>query len=98
MPEEPEPEPEPKAAAAPPAASTAPRLILWLQDATGKKQQVAVRSDTKFAQVFDAYCVSQGRARDSVKFLFDGDVVQPNATPAQLDIDEDDMVIDVRAR
>jgi hypothetical protein len=87
-------EPAPSAPAPEPEAAQAKKLIIWLQS-SGGKQKFKVKSDTKFGSVFDAFCQSSGRERSSVTFSFDGDTVHPDTTPAQLDMDDDD-VIDVK--
>jgi small ubiquitin-related modifier len=90
-----EPEPEAAASTRVQEAPVCAALTIFLRDASGKKQQFKVRGNTKFAQVFDAYCESTGRERASANFTFDGDKVRPDATPGDLDLEDDD-VIDVK--
>lgn len=90
-----EPEPAPSAPVAPPEAAVGPAFSIFLRDASGNKQQFKVRSSIKFAQVFDAYCDSSGRERAGASFSFDGDLLRPDATPGDLDMEEND-VIDVK--
>lgn len=90
------PEPGPTVSPAPQAAVThARKLVIFLQTRDGKKRKFIVNSDTPFGTVFDAFCSSTQRERDCVAFSFDGDAVTADATPAALDMEDDD-VIDVR--
>jgi hypothetical protein len=88
-----EPEARPSAPVAPPQApSNASKLTIFLQTADGKRTKFKLKSDTRFASVFTAYCESTGRPRSSVAFSFDGDAVQPDATPGDLDMGDEDVV------
>jgi len=80
-----------------PSVPSAPaaKLVIFLRDATGDKQKFIIKTDTKFEVVFDAYCAAKALRRDAVRFAFDGDAVSPGATPAALEMDDDD-VIDVK--
>ena len=86
--EKPAPLPKPPAAPAPPAV----KLAIFLRDVSGDKQKFIIKSDTKFEAVFDAYCTARKLEPDSVCFFFDGDVVSCSATPAALDMDDEDCV------
>ena len=63
-----------------------------MRDATGDKQKFIIKTDTKFEAVFDAYCTARTLERDSVRFLFDGDAIVASATPATLDMDDEDFI------
>ena len=89
-PEEPAVTKQPAAPVPPPPAAT--KLVVFLRDATGDKQKFIIKSDTKFEAVFEAYCTARTLSRDSVRFLFDGDAVAPSATPAALDMDDEDCI------
>ena len=75
-----------------PAPAPAVKLAIFLRDVSGDKQKFIIKSDTKFEAVFDSYCAARTLKPDSVSFFFDGDVVSPNATPAALDMDDEDCV------
>ncbi len=75
-----------------PEAPQARKFLIYVQSSGGERQKFRVKSDTKLGTVFDAFCQSNSVERGSVAFSFDGDTVHPNATPAQLDMDEDDVI------
>jgi hypothetical protein len=83
---------QPKPAAPPPPAAPAKKVAIFVRDATGDKQKFIIKTDTKFEAVFDAYCTARSLDRDRVRFLFDGDAVAPSATPAALDMDDEDFI------
>ena len=87
-PEKPAPPQQLPAAPAPPAV----KLAIFLRDVSGDKQKFIIKSDTKFEAVFDAYCAARTLEPASVCFFFDGDVVSRSATPATLDMADDDCV------
>ena len=86
--EKPAPPPQRPAVPAPPSK----KLVVFLRDASGDKQKFIMKSDTKFEAVFDAYCTARTLEPDAVCFFFDGDVVSRSATPAALDMEDEDCV------
>lgn len=40
----------------------------------------------------DAYCERQGKSPDSVRFLYDGERVQPTDTPQKLEMEDGDAI------
>ena len=46
----------------------------------------------KFSVVMKQYAEQQGVALKSLKFVFDGEVVSPNETPEDLDLEGDECI------
>jgi small ubiquitin-related modifier len=46
----------------------------------------------QFTKVFDAYCSKKAITAASIKFLFDGNRIQADETPSQLDMADGDIV------
>lgn len=60
---------------------------------------IRIRPGSTFESLFrkvQSYAYQEGWFKNGakLKFVFDGDVVQPNQTPAELDM-EDDMIVEV---
>lgn len=51
-----------------------------------------VKKETKMSKVFGAYASRKGQAVESLKFSFDGNVLNPTDTPKMLEMEENDMI------
>lgn len=51
-----------------------------------------MKKTTKLEKVFSAYSSRKGVAAGSLRFLFDGQRVQPHQTPAELEMDDGDQL------
>jgi len=51
-----------------------------------------IKRSTQLKKLMDAFCDRQGKAANSVRFLFDGSRVQPNDTPDTLDMQDGDTL------
>jgi len=40
----------------------------------------------------DAYCQRQGISQNSIRFLYDGQRIQPERTPKELDMEDSDII------
>jgi len=67
-------------------------LNIRIRDQTGEETFFKVKKTTKLEKVFTAYSSRKGVAANSLRFLFDGQRVQPNQTPAELDMDDGDQL------
>ena len=62
----------------------------WVQDngVTGFK----LKKSMKFEKMFTAFCTRKGVDRQSTRFLFDGERLQGDQTPADLDMEDNEIV------
>ncbi|XP_065840127.1 small ubiquitin-related modifier 1-B-like [Oscarella lobularis] len=51
-----------------------------------------IRKTTQMRKLKQAYCERQGLGINSVRFLFDGQRIDDDMTPKQLDMEEDDVI------
>ena len=51
-----------------------------------------VRKTTPFLKLMNAFCTRQSKSMDSVKFLLNGQRINPTDTPESLDMDEGDTI------
>ncbi|KXN67562.1 putative ubiquitin [Conidiobolus coronatus NRRL 28638] len=51
-----------------------------------------IKRSTPLKKLMDAYCDKQGKSPSSVRFLYDGDRVQPADTPASLGMEDQDTI------
>ncbi|CDS07241.1 hypothetical protein LRAMOSA01190 [Lichtheimia ramosa] len=51
-----------------------------------------IKQTTPLRKLMDAYCERQGKAADSVRFLYDGHRVQATDTPQSLDMADGDTI------
>lgn len=58
------------------------RVLSSVQD--GAETFFKVKPTTKMSKVFDAYAKRKGVASGTLRFLFDGERVQPDDTPAKV--------------
>lgn len=51
-----------------------------------------IRENTPLGKLMDAYCDRQSIARGSVRFMFDGERISDDQTPAKLDMEDNDVL------
>lgn len=73
-----------------PAASEHLNLKVKSQD--GNEVYFKVKRTTQFSKVMMAYCKKVGQDVESVRFLFDGQRLRPDQTPADLDMEDEDEI------
>ncbi|KAJ1399546.1 ubiquitin-related domain-containing protein, partial [Ochromonadaceae sp. CCMP2298] len=59
---------------------------------TGEEMFFKVKSTTKMQKVFDSYAQRRGVAANTLRFMMDGDRLQPNDTPKMLELEENDQI------
>ena len=59
---------------------------------TGEETYFKIKKSTKMQKVFDTYAQRKGVQASSLRFLLDGDRIQPDATPKQLELDDQDQI------
>ena len=51
-----------------------------------------VKKSIKFDKLFTAFCTKRGTDKASTKFLFDGARLNGEQTPADMDMEDDDVI------
>ncbi|CAG8619158.1 6463_t:CDS:2 [Acaulospora colombiana] len=51
-----------------------------------------IKRTTQLKKLMDAYCERQGKSINSVRFLYDGERVQPHNTPNELEMEDGDAI------
>ncbi|OZJ04270.1 Ubiquitin-like protein pmt3/smt3 [Bifiguratus adelaidae] len=51
-----------------------------------------IKRTTQLKKLMDAYCERQGKATSSVRFLYDGQRIQPTNTPNDLEMEDGDSI------
>ncbi len=67
-------------------------ITVKVKDQTGDEMQFRVKKTTKMQKIFDAYAQRRGIAAGSLRFLMDGERIQPDQTPKMLELDEDSQI------
>jgi len=75
-----------------PAAGSAEHLNLKVKNASGGEVYFKVKRTTQFRKLMEAYCSRVGAQPQHVRFLFDGDRIRPDQTPADLDMEDEDEI------
>ncbi|PNW72396.1 hypothetical protein CHLRE_16g675749v5 [Chlamydomonas reinhardtii] len=67
-------------------------INLVVKDQQGTEVHFKVKTKTRLEKVFNAYCNKKGMDTASVRFLFDGERVNANSTPEQLEMADGDVI------
>ncbi|KAL7534624.1 hypothetical protein ACHAXR_007870 [Thalassiosira sp. AJA248-18] len=67
-------------------------ITIRVRDQTGEETYFKIKKSTKMSKVFDTYAQRKGVQASSLRFLLDGDRIQPDSTPKQLELDDQDQI------
>ncbi|GJN18432.1 hypothetical protein PR202_gb05595 [Eleusine coracana subsp. coracana] len=67
------------------------KIVISVQDKDGQ-QQIRIYKDDKFDKLFKAYAKKAKLNPSDLIFVFDGDKIDPTSTPADLDLEDNDMI------
>ncbi|KAL6760238.1 ubiquitin-related domain-containing protein [Haematococcus lacustris] len=67
-------------------------INIVVRDQAGNEVHFKIKTHTKFEKVFNAYCDKKGQDPRAVKFLFDGQRVEPSSTPATHEMEDGDII------
>ena len=74
------------------AEPTVETITLKLRDQTGDEMFFKVKKTTKMSKIFEAYATRRGVASNALKFLMDGQRVNPDSTPKMEELEENDQI------
>eukprot|EP00485_Elphidium_margaritaceum_P003638 CAMPEP_0202700810 /NCGR_PEP_ID=MMETSP1385-20130828/13972_1 /ASSEMBLY_ACC=CAM_ASM_000861 /TAXON_ID=933848 /ORGANISM="Elphidium margaritaceum" /LENGTH=109 /DNA_ID=CAMNT_0049358081 /DNA_START=149 /DNA_END=478 /DNA_ORIENTATION=- len=67
-------------------------LNLKVKDQDGTEVYFKVKKTTKLKKLMDAYCARVGKEAGSIRFLFDGERIAQDATPNDLNMEDEDEI------
>lgn len=67
-------------------------LAIKVKSGDGQEVFFKVKRTTPFSKIMSAYCKKVGQDLENVRFLFDGQRVKPENTPAELEMEDEDSV------
>eukprot|EP01067_Filipodium_phascolosomae_P007773 Filipodium_phascolosomae@DN637_c0_g1_i1.p2 len=70
----------------------AEHMTIKVKNASGEEVQFRVKKTTQFRRIIQAYCSRLGQTESTVRFLFDGERITPEQTPADLNMENEDVV------
>ncbi|KAJ3427896.1 small ubiquitin-related modifier [Anaeramoeba flamelloides] len=68
------------------------QITLKVVDPQGGETVFRIRKTTKFTKLFKVYCERKGYQLGSIKFTFDGILVDEEQTPDELDMEDEDII------
>ena len=67
-------------------------VTLTVRDQNGNTQKFKIKTGVKIGRVIDEYCKRCSVTRDQVRFLFDGQRVNFESTPKELEMEDGDTI------
>lgn len=67
-------------------------IQLRVRDQTGDEMFFKVKKTTKMSKIFEAYAGRRGIGVGSLRFMLDGERIQPENTPKMLELEENDQI------
>mmetsp|Transcript_93793 Transcript_93793/g.130199 ORF Transcript_93793/g.130199 Transcript_93793/m.130199 type:complete len:95 (+) Transcript_93793:51-335(+) len=76
----------------PEGAAPAEPITIRVRDQTGEETFFKIKKSTKMQKVFETYASRKGVQSQSLRFLLDGERIEPYQTPQDLDLDDQDQI------
>ncbi|KAL5460343.1 hypothetical protein EMCRGX_G033788 [Ephydatia muelleri] len=76
----------------PDASGSSEHINLKVTGSDGSVVHFKIKKNTPLRKLMQAYCDRQGYQMNTVRFLFDGNTVGPDATPLELEMEDDDTI------
>ncbi|KAH8916458.1 small ubiquitin-like modifier [Atractiella rhizophila] len=67
-------------------------INIKVTDQSGAEVFFKIKTTTKLGKLMDAYADRQGKQREHVRFLYDGQRVGAEDTPAKLEMEDNDQI------
>ncbi|KAG2434202.1 hypothetical protein HXX76_007928 [Chlamydomonas incerta] len=67
-------------------------INIVVKDQEGAEVHFKVKSKTKLEKVIEAYCKKKALDASTVRFLYDGNRLNPASTPAELEMEDGDTI------
>lgn len=66
--------------------------ISLLHNQAGEETFFKIKKTTKMSKVFETYASKRGIQAGSLRFLLDGERIEPDHTPKQLELEDQDQI------
>mmetsp|Transcript_22628 Transcript_22628/g.33082 ORF Transcript_22628/g.33082 Transcript_22628/m.33082 type:complete len:100 (+) Transcript_22628:86-385(+) len=76
----------------PEGSSAGDPITIRVRDQTGEETYFKIKKTTKMDKVFQTYAQRKGVQVNSLRFLLDGERIQGEQTPKQLELDDQDQI------
>mmetsp|Transcript_12812 Transcript_12812/g.24340 ORF Transcript_12812/g.24340 Transcript_12812/m.24340 type:complete len:90 (-) Transcript_12812:193-462(-) len=67
-------------------------ITLRVRDQTGEETFFKIKKTTKMQKVFETYAQRKGVQVGSLRFMLDGERIDPTQTPKMLELDDQDQI------
>mmetsp|Transcript_19020 Transcript_19020/g.30687 ORF Transcript_19020/g.30687 Transcript_19020/m.30687 type:complete len:91 (-) Transcript_19020:1329-1601(-) len=67
-------------------------ITLRVRDQTGEETYFKIKKTTKLGKVFETYAHRRGVQSTSLRFLLDGERIEHDQTPKELDLEDQDQI------
>mmetsp|Transcript_18589 Transcript_18589/g.23943 ORF Transcript_18589/g.23943 Transcript_18589/m.23943 type:complete len:92 (-) Transcript_18589:66-341(-) len=67
-------------------------ITLRVRDQTGEETFFKIKKTTKMSKVFETYASRKGVQASSLRFMLDGERIEPSQTPKTLELDDQDQI------
>jgi len=67
-------------------------ITIRVKDQNGEETMFKIKKTTRMKKVFATYAARKGVEATAMRFMLDGENIDPEATPAGLDLDDDDQI------
>ena len=67
-------------------------IQLLVKDQSGGEVHFKVKTKTKFEKIMNAFCAKKSLEMSAVRFLFDGQRLNPQQTPADHGMEDNDVI------
>jgi len=75
-----------------PADGEPTTINIKVKDQSGDEMLFKVKKTTKMSKIMDAYAQRRGVGADNLRFVYDGQRVNKEATPKMMEMDDDDQI------
>ncbi|KAL7529152.1 hypothetical protein ACHAXR_004106 [Thalassiosira sp. AJA248-18] len=67
-------------------------ITIRVKDQNGEETMFKIKKTTRMKKVFATYAARKGVEANAMRFMLDGENIDPESTPAALDLDDDDQI------
>eukprot|EP00529_Nitzschia_sp_RCC80_P002070 CAMPEP_0113513162 /NCGR_PEP_ID=MMETSP0014_2-20120614/39710_1 /TAXON_ID=2857 /ORGANISM="Nitzschia sp." /LENGTH=94 /DNA_ID=CAMNT_0000409537 /DNA_START=71 /DNA_END=355 /DNA_ORIENTATION=+ /assembly_acc=CAM_ASM_000159 len=67
-------------------------ITIRVRDQSGEETFFKIKKSTKMHKVFESFASRKGVQSSSLRFLLDGERIEPDSTPKMLELDDQDQI------
>mmetsp|Transcript_123515 Transcript_123515/g.357149 ORF Transcript_123515/g.357149 Transcript_123515/m.357149 type:complete len:90 (-) Transcript_123515:176-445(-) len=67
-------------------------ITIRIREQTGEETFFKIKKTTKMSKVFETFATRKGVQASSLRFLLDGERIEPDQTPKMLELDDQDQI------